>query len=84
MRYYHRSLVLVYLLNLVPFAGIRQGLANVVFPDQPSFCLVSNGAECMLIDRRFYLDNCPPELSRRLKVEVSKFCYELKTNQKHE
>ena len=50
---------------------VVQGLAALVFPDQPSLCLVSNGAECMFIDKRFYMDNCPPELSRRLKTEVS-------------
>ncbi|KAL8595263.1 hypothetical protein ACOMHN_043415 [Nucella lapillus] len=49
------------------------GLATLVFPDQPGLCLVSNGAECMFIDRRFYLKNCPPTLSRRLKTEVSPY-----------
>ena len=48
-----------------------QGLAPLVLPDQPSLCLVSNGAECMLVDRRFYLAHCPPHLARRLQTQVS-------------
>ncbi|XP_076448603.1 uncharacterized protein LOC143285233 [Babylonia areolata] len=57
------------------------GLAPLVFSDQPSLCLVSNGAECLMIDRRFYLDNCPPPLSRRLKTEVSPYPSEAKLQQ---
>ncbi|XP_025107834.1 uncharacterized protein LOC112572390 [Pomacea canaliculata] len=57
------------------------GLSSLVFLDQPSLCLVSNGAECLLIKKRFYLDNCPPDLMRRLKVEVSPYPSEKKLQQ---
>ncbi|XP_076469472.1 uncharacterized protein LOC143299864 [Babylonia areolata] len=57
------------------------GLASLVFPDQPSLCLVSNGAECMFIDKRFYQDHCPPLLSRRLRTEVSPYPSDSKLQQ---
>ncbi|KAK7503360.1 hypothetical protein BaRGS_00005281 [Batillaria attramentaria] len=57
------------------------GLAPLVFPDQPSLCLISNGAECLMIKKKFYLDNCPQGLAQRLKVEVSPYPSEKKLQQ---
>nr|KAG5711384.1 hypothetical protein BaRGS_006081 [Batillaria attramentaria] len=63
-------------------AGFRaRGLAPLVFPDQPSLCLISNGAECLMIKKKFYLDNCPQGLAQRLKVEVSPYPSEKKLQQ---
>lgn len=50
---------------------VAQGLAPLVFPEQPGLCLVSNGAECVLIQKKLYEQHCPHELRRRLKTEVS-------------
>ncbi|XP_071501662.1 uncharacterized protein [Diadema antillarum] len=33
------------------------GVNNIVFPDQPSLSLVSNGAECIMIKKQFYLEH---------------------------
>ncbi|XP_067685461.1 cyclic nucleotide-binding domain-containing protein 2-like [Haliotis asinina] len=49
------------------------GLEQVVLGDQPSLSLVSNGVECLMINKRFYLDHCPPALLRRLKTQVSPY-----------
>ncbi|XP_013391621.1 cyclic nucleotide-binding domain-containing protein 2-like [Lingula anatina] len=49
------------------------GLANIVFDDQPSLCIVSNGAECIMINKKFYLEHCPDALMRRLRTTVSPF-----------
>ena len=51
---------------------MSQGLAPLVFPDQPGMCLVSNGAECVLIEKKLYEAHCPKHLSQRLKTEVSR------------
>ncbi|XP_054763252.2 uncharacterized protein LOC129269790 [Lytechinus pictus] len=33
------------------------GVNNIVFPDQPSLSLISNGAECIMIRKSFYLEH---------------------------
>ncbi|XP_046335185.2 uncharacterized protein LOC124117385 isoform X2 [Haliotis rufescens] len=53
--------------------GQAFGLAQVVLGDQPSLSMVSNGVECLMINKRFYLDHCPPALLRRLKTQVSPY-----------
>ena len=47
-----------------------QGLAELVHGQQPTFSLVSNGAEFIMIDKRFYVDHAPQALMRRLRAEV--------------
>ena len=47
-----------------------QGLAGILFADQPGLSLISNGAECILIDKSFYLAKCPQKVLQRLKIEV--------------
>ena len=49
-----------------------QGLADIVLGDQPSLCLVSNGAECIMLKKDFYMDHCPQSLLRKLLQIVSK------------
>ncbi|KAI0214542.1 hypothetical protein LSAT2_000360, partial [Lamellibrachia satsuma] len=49
------------------------GLADLLYEQQPNFSLVSNGAECIMIDKRFYVDNAPQALMRRLRAEVSPY-----------
>ena len=52
----------------------------MLYDDQPGFSLVSNGAEIILIDKKFYLENCPQSLLTRLRREVTDvfvlFCFE--------
>ncbi|XP_078518547.1 uncharacterized protein LOC144783443 [Lissotriton helveticus] len=43
------------------------GLSDVLFKDQSNLCVVSNGAECLKISKRFYLDNAPEEFIERLR-----------------
>ncbi|XP_041350042.1 uncharacterized protein LOC121369190 [Gigantopelta aegis] len=50
--------------------GDAFGLRQILFDRQPSMSLVSNGSECMLLNKKFFLDNCPQDLLRRLKREV--------------
>ena len=59
-------------INLQQIVIVSQGLAPLVFPDQPGMCLVSNGAECVLIEKKLYEAHCPKHLSQRLKTEVSR------------
>ncbi|PVD38550.1 hypothetical protein C0Q70_01166 [Pomacea canaliculata] len=43
------------------------GLSQVVYPDQPSVCLVSNGAECVVLSKRFFLDHASDTCVRQAK-----------------
>lgn len=49
------------------------GLSHTILMDQPSFCLVSNGADCMLISRSFYREHCPQSLLRYLLRSLSPY-----------
>ncbi|RUS79937.1 hypothetical protein EGW08_012281, partial [Elysia chlorotica] len=49
------------------------GLAQCLFCDQPSLCVVSNGADCLILNKKFFLDHCSSDLIRRLRVEVSPY-----------
>ena len=48
-----------------------KGLADSIFSKQPDFSLISNGAECIMIDKRFYFDHVPQLLMNRLRDDVS-------------
>ena len=50
-----------------------QGLSQMIHDDQPTFSLVSNGAECILINKKFYMDNVSKELMNVLRMEVAIF-----------
>lgn len=43
------------------------GLSDVLFKDQSNLCVVSNGAECLKISKRFYLDHAPEEFIEKLR-----------------
>lgn len=47
-----------------------QGLPTIVFDSQPGLCLVSNGAECVMINKALYARHCPEKLLSRLRLEV--------------
>ena len=44
-----------------------------MFDDQPSMSLVSNGAECILLSKKFFMDNCPQKRIDKLRIEVSPY-----------
>ncbi|ELU07683.1 hypothetical protein CAPTEDRAFT_189052 [Capitella teleta] len=50
--------------------GCEFGLAHLMHDNQPSFSLVSNGAECILINKKFYLDNVDKHLMNALRMKV--------------
>ena len=47
-----------------------QGLADLVHDNLPSLSLVSNGAQCILIHKRLYLDHVPLTLLSTLATQV--------------
>jgi len=47
-----------------------QGLVDVIHADQPSLSLVSNGAQCIVIHKRLYLDHAPLTLLSTLPTQV--------------
>jgi len=44
------------------------GVSSMVFDEQPSLSLVSNGAECIMISKKFFLTHCSDAIKRRLLV----------------
>ncbi|XP_071815114.1 uncharacterized protein [Apostichopus japonicus] len=46
------------------------GLQDIVYSEQPNLSLVSNGAECVMIRKQFYLDEAKEETLRILRKEV--------------
>lgn len=50
-----------------------QGLADVVLMGQPSMCLVSNGAECIMINKEFFQEHCSQKLQRKLLQIISPY-----------
>ncbi|CAH3013636.1 unnamed protein product [Porites evermanni] len=44
------------------------GVSSMVFDEQPSLSLVSNGAECIMISKKFFLSHCSDAIKRRLLV----------------
>uniref|UniRef100_A0A1I8FRA7 Cyclic nucleotide-binding domain-containing protein n=1 Tax=Macrostomum lignano TaxID=282301 RepID=A0A1I8FRA7_9PLAT len=49
------------------------GLQDLFKPDQPSLCVVSNGAECLLLDKAFFLEHSPRQLLDRLRNRVTHY-----------
>ncbi|XP_077870075.1 uncharacterized protein LOC144363027 [Saccoglossus kowalevskii] len=49
--------------------GAVFGLADVLFDDQPSLSLVSNGAECIVISKRLFMDHASDDLITKLRLE---------------
>ena len=52
-------------------AIILQGLADIVLEEQTSFTIVSNGADCVLVNKQFYLEHASEKLLRKLRHDVS-------------
>lgn len=48
--------------------GDSFGVSSMVFDEQPSLSLVSNGAECIMISKKFFLTHCSDAMKRRLLV----------------
>ena len=48
-----------------------QGLYDIVLGKQPSFCVVSNGAEVIMIDKDFYSENLNDHILKKIRNEVS-------------
>lgn len=44
---------------------------DFLFEDQPDLCVVSNGAECLKISKKFFLHHASKDLLERLRKEVS-------------
>ena len=48
-----------------------QGLQQVFCESQPSLYLVSHGAECVMLNKKFYKDHIDPNMAQRLKQQVT-------------
>jgi len=53
------------------FVCTFQGLVDLIHADQPSLSLVSNGAQCIVIHKRLYLDHAPLTLLSTLSTQVA-------------
>jgi len=52
--------------------GRVKGLEELLLGRQPSMSVVSDGAECVLLDKQFYLQHATETLLHRLRItEVS-------------
>ncbi|MGH0114850.1 UNVERIFIED_CONTAM: hypothetical protein FKN15_064092 [Acipenser sinensis] len=45
------------------------GLSDFLFSDQPSCYIISNGAECLQISKKFYLDNASQDVLDKLRQQ---------------
>ena len=50
-----------------------KGLTDAVLGDQPSLCVVSTGAECIMLHKKYFLSHAPEKLINKLKQQVSTF-----------
>ncbi|XP_046561131.1 uncharacterized protein LOC124270147 [Haliotis rubra] len=46
------------------------GLADLLLGRQTSFCVVSNGADCLLINKQLYMDHVTDDLERRTRQQL--------------
>lgn len=53
------------------FWSFFQGLADMLFDNQPEFSLVSNGTECIMIEKKFFLEHASQKLMVQLRENVS-------------
>ena len=53
----------------------EQGLVDVILGGQPTLSVLSNGAECILMDKQFYMQHAPEALLRRLRFHEVKVFY---------
>ncbi|XP_066284423.1 cyclic nucleotide-binding domain-containing protein 2-like [Branchiostoma lanceolatum] len=62
------------------------GLGELVFDNQPSLILVSDGAEVLTLSKKFFLDNAPVQVISRMKEDENPYPSELEMQrslQKH-
>jgi len=50
------------------YMHVEQGLADIILGQQTSMCVISNGAECILLDKDFYLHHATDALIQRLRL----------------
>ena len=48
----------------------RQGVSQMLYPDQPSMCLVSNGAELIVLSKRLFLERATDASMRHIRQTV--------------
>lgn len=46
------------------------GIEDLMLEDQPSFIVMSNGADCVLISKNFYKQHCSEKLEQQLKQDL--------------
>ena len=49
---------------------LRQGVSQMLYPDQPSMCLVSNGAELIVLSKRLFLERATDASMRHIRQTV--------------
>ncbi|XP_030843362.1 uncharacterized protein LOC115924725 [Strongylocentrotus purpuratus] len=52
------------------------GLVDVLFSEQPSLSLISNGAECMVMSKHFFLQHANDDMLHRVKISMMPFAKE--------
>ncbi|KAL3853502.1 hypothetical protein ACJMK2_017038 [Sinanodonta woodiana] len=50
--------------------GQLWGMADLILGEQPSFCVVSSGADCILINKQLYMDHASESLIRKMRQEL--------------
>lgn len=59
----------------IMFCLFLKGLSDFLFSDQPSCYIISNGAECLQISKKFYLDNASQDVLDKLRQQVCNHSY---------
>lgn len=47
-----------------------QGIQHTLLENQPSLILVSGGAECIMLNKKFYKEHIDPNMMQKLKQQV--------------
>ena len=55
------------------YTGSVYGLNDILFNDQPNMQLISNGCECILIDKDYFIRNATKKFLKELCTQVSPF-----------
>ncbi|GFS03959.1 cyclic nucleotide-binding domain-containing protein 2-like [Elysia marginata] len=50
--------------------GMVFGISDIFFEDQPSLILVSNGAECITVNKKLFMDNASHAFVTRLREDI--------------
>ncbi|KAK3762783.1 hypothetical protein RRG08_040480 [Elysia crispata] len=50
--------------------GMAFGISDIFFEDQPSMILVSNGAECITVNKKLFMDNASHAFTTRLREDI--------------